>query len=200
MTGEHWDKRYIDGETPWDQGVVSEHLPAVLQEFGIEPCKVLEVGCGTGTDSIWLAQQGFDITAVDISGEAIQRAKQKATDADVTCRFLTASALEMDVDGGPFEFVFDRGCFHTNHSAWERAAFALRVAAHLVDDGRWLSLMGSTDGAPRESGPPRVSVLEIAAAVEPHFEIVELKATRFVPGSDDSAESWRCLMRKRRTW
>ena len=200
MSHEHWDKRYLDGETPWDGGNVSAHLPAVLQDFDIRPCKALEIGCGTGTDTIWLAQQGFDVTAVDISGEAIQRAEQKAAKAGASCRFVVASALEMEIEGGSFEFAFDRGCFHTNPTAWDRSAFAAKVARHLTDGGYWLSLIGSTDGAPRDSGPPRRSVLEIAAAVEPHLEIAELKATRFAPEEDTSAEAWRCVMRKRRQW
>ncbi len=200
MSGEHWDKRYIEGETPWDSNTVCAHLPATLQEHGIGAGKMLEIGCGTGTNAIWLAQQGFNVTAVDVSGEAIKRAERKAAEAGVNCRFIVVSALEMEIEGGPFEFAFDRGCFHTNHSSWDRSAFAARVAQHLTDDGHWLSLIGSTDGAPRDGGPPRLSVLEIAAAVEPHFEIVDLKSTRFAPEDDESAESWRCLMRKRRRW
>ena len=63
MADMHWDKRYLDGETPWDSGTVCGHLQAGLQDFGIEPCRALEVGCGTGTNAIWLAQQGFDVTS-----------------------------------------------------------------------------------------------------------------------------------------
>ena len=200
MSDERWDKRYLDGETPWDSGTVCEHLPTALQDFGIGPCKALEIGCGTGTNAVWLAQQGFDVTGVDISGEAIRRAEEKVEKAGASCRFLVASALEMEIEGGPFGLVFDRGCFHTNNTAWDRSAFAASVARHLTDDGYWLSLIGSTDGAPRESGPPRRSVLDIAAAVEPHLEIVELKATRFSPEPGGSPESWRCMMRKRRQW
>ena len=200
MADPQWDQRYIDGEIPWDSGTVCGHLKAALEEFGIQPGRALELGCGTGTNAVWLAQQGFDVTAVDISGEAIKRAEQKATDAAASCRFVTASVLDLDLDDDPFAFAFDRGCFHSLQAPWDRAAFAATLARHLTDDGMWFSVIGSTDGAPRDTGPPRRSVLDIAAAIEPHFELVELKATRFMPESDESAEAWRCVARKRRGW
>ena len=76
----------------------------------------------------------------------------------------------------------------------ERARFAAQVAAALAPGGLWLSLIGSTEGPPREVGPPRRSAREVALAVEPALEIVELRAAEFhVHG----VKAWFCLARRR---
>ena len=56
---EAWNEHYVKGELPWDSGVVDEHLAEVLARHHIAPGKGLEIGCGTGTNSIWLARQGL---------------------------------------------------------------------------------------------------------------------------------------------
>src|SRR4051794_2146081 len=59
----------------------------------------------------------------------------------------------------------------------ERAGFADNVAAELVEHGLWLSLIGSTEGAPRAQGPPRRSAREVINAIEPSLEIMQLRST-----------------------
>ena len=67
---EHWEERYRKGETPWDTGHPSTELQRVIREEKIRPCRAIELGCGTGNNAVWLAQQGFDVTAVDLSSLA----------------------------------------------------------------------------------------------------------------------------------
>jgi hypothetical protein len=95
---------------------------------------------------------------------------------------------------GPFHFVFDRGCFHVFDEPEERARFAGQVAAAMAPAGLWLSLIGSTEGGPREIGPPRRSAREVALAIEPVLEIVELRTAEF---SSHGAKAWFCLSRQR---
>ena len=72
--------------------------------------------------------------------------------------------------------------------------FAAQVATALAPGGLWLSLIGSTEGAPREIGPPRRSAREVALAIEPALEIVELRAAEF---HGHGAKAWFCLARRR---
>src|SRR5437879_3496719 len=110
---EHWDKRYREGESPWDTGRPSSELVRVVREEGIAPCRALELGCGTGASAVWLAQQGFDVTALDLSPMAIERAQHRADDAGVRVHFLAADVLQpLPELTGPFDFFFDRGCYH----------------------------------------------------------------------------------------
>jgi hypothetical protein len=78
-----------------------------------------------------------------------------------------------------------------------RARFAALVAGVLAPGGRWLSLIGSTEGAPRETGPPRRSARDIANAVEPSLEIIELRSIQFDVGVDLPPAAWLCLSRVR---
>ena len=74
----NWNNRYIENDTPWDSGLASKQLGIILERYNIQPGRVLDLGCGTGTNSIYLAQKRFEVTAVDCSSEAIDIAKAKA--------------------------------------------------------------------------------------------------------------------------
>src|SRR5262245_65139469 len=108
-----WDERYKTGDTPWETGQPSSELQRVLAEDGIQLCRALELGCGTGASAVWLAQQGFDVTALDLSALAIARARRRADEAGVGVRFLVADVFRPPAElSGPFDFFFDRGCYH----------------------------------------------------------------------------------------
>ncbi len=197
MNKDEWDERYRGGDAPWDRPTPTEHLPWAIETFGIAPCKVIDIGCGTGTNVIWLAQQGFDAVGVDFSPLAVAQARAKAADAGVDCSFEAVDFLDDPVGGGPFGWAFDRGCFHSVEAGAERDAFARKVADLLTPGGLWLSLIGSTDTPPREMGPPQVSARQITAAVEDRFEVLLLEANSFRNGTDETYAAWRCFMRKR---
>lgn len=174
-----------------------KNLIAWVERRSITPCAVLDIGCGTGENSIWLSQQEFDVTGCDLSATAIERAKEKAVAANVDCAFQTADFLEDHLPGAPFGFVFDRGCLHCIAGESDRRQFARNVAAHLTTDGLWLSLIGNADGPDREVGPPQLTAAEVVATVEPHFEILSLEAGHFGSDQEEPPCCWICLMSKR---
>jgi SAM-dependent methyltransferase len=188
-----WNESYASGQTPWDTGEPEPLLVEFVTSRAVTPCTMLEIGAGTGTNAIWMAQRGFDVLGVDLSPLAIERAQAKMAGSALRCRFAASDFLAAPPDG-PFQFVFDRGCFHVFDEADERERFAAHVAAALAPGGLWLSLIGSTEGPPREVGPPRRSAREIAVAIEPALEIVELRSAEFQGGK---ANAWLCLARKR---
>jgi SAM-dependent methyltransferase len=168
-------------------------LIGVIESRAIAPGRTLEIGCGTGTNAIYLAEHGFDVVGIDISPLAVDHARAKAHGR---CRFDTLDFMSEAPPGGPFQFVFDRGCFHTFDEDRERERFAQRVAADLVVGGVWLSLIGSTEGQPREVGPPRRSAREIIDAIEPSLEILQLRSGEFGV-HEEQLKAWLCLSRKR---
>jgi cyclopropane fatty-acyl-phospholipid synthase-like methyltransferase len=192
-----WDKRYVEGELPWDSDKPDVHLAGAIAAHSIKPGKALEIGCGTGTNSIWLAQHGFEVTGMDISQTAIAKAKEKASAAGVNCHLHVGDFMVEQVPGAPFDFVYDRGCLHVFQGHEELSRFASRVGAVLASEGMWHSLIGSTDGPPRDTGPPRHSATEIVAAVEPHFEILELRSTTFDNESHRHVRAWVLVARRR---
>ncbi len=160
----------------------------------VTPGPALEIGAGTGTNAIWMAERGFDLFGVDVSPLAVERSQAKMEGRTLSCRFAVWDILAAPPPGGPFQFVFDRGCFHVFDEPGERQRFAAHVAAALAPGGLWLSLIGSTEGLPREIGPPRRSAREVTLAVEPALEIVELRSAGF---RDHNTKAWFCLSRQR---
>jgi len=192
-----WDERYKNGDLPWDTGVPDEHLVHFVRGGGVAAGRALEIGCGTGTNSVWLAEQGFSVVGVDVSPRAIEAANERLAGRDLDCRFAARDFLTEAVARGPFAFAFDRGCLHSFDDAASRARFAERVAELLAPGGLWLSLVGSTEGPPREEGPPRRTARELVTAIEPALEIVELRSTAFRSTGGRTPQAWYCLSRRR---
>jgi SAM-dependent methyltransferase len=190
-----WNESYASGELPWDTGEPEPILVEFVSSGRVEPARALDIGTGTGTNSIYLAEHGFDVLGIDIAPRAVERANAKLNGRALPCRFAALDILAAAPEGGPFEFAFDRGCFHVFDEAEERARFAAQVAAALAPGGLWLSLIGSTEGPSREVGPPRRSAREVTLAIEPILEIVELRAAEF---RGHGAPAWLCLSRQRR--
>ena len=192
-----FEERYAKGDTPWDLGRADANLVEMVEKMPVKSCRALDIGCGTGDNSLWLARKAFQVTGVDVSARAIKEARNKAQQDSVECRFLVADFLKQQVDGAPFGFVFDRGCFHSFDSAEERRLFAENVGAHLGKGGLWLSLIASADAPQRDPGPPRLSAAEIVFVVEPFFEIRSLVSGRLDSNRPDPVRCWVCTMKKR---
>ena len=189
-----WNESYKSGELPWDTGEPELLLVEFVGSGRVVPCRTLEIGAGTGTNALWLAERGFDVVGIDIAPLAVERAAVKLGGRDLRCCFQTLDFLDADPPDPPFQFVFDRGCFHVFDEPDERSRFASRVASILAPGGLWLSLIGSTEGPPREVGPPRRSAREVTLAVEPALEIIELRSAEF---RAHGAQAWFCLSRRR---
>lgn len=189
----HYEKGYM----PWDHTKPDFNLVDTIQNQNIKPCKTLEIGCGTGSDSIWLASQGFNVCAVDVSPIAINMAIEKAKEATVKCQFLVKDFLNDTIPDPPYSFVFDRGYFHSFKTNGRRKKIAKYIAYYLADDGLWLSLIGNCDSPPRDSGPPARSAKDIIRATEPFFELQFLKTSVFGNEQNNPAKNWVCLLKKR---
>jgi methyl halide transferase len=194
---QRWDKRYASGDLPWDTGRHDGSLERIIARHSVQPCRVLELGCGTGSNAIWLAERGFEVSAVDVSPLAVARARSKAQHANVEVDFVESDVFEGAFPPAAFGFVFDRGCFHSFPEPEERDRFAQYVHDHLQPGGLWLSLIGSKDSPPREEGPPKLSAAEVLSHVEPLFEVVLLDAIHFDSDQRAPAAAWACLLRKR---
>lgn len=197
MSERDWNEHYASGVLPWDSADPDPHLVDFVEGGMIAPARVLEVGCGTGTNAIWLASRGFEVHGIDIAPLAIESAEGKRRASEVNVRFSVLDFLREEPPSGPFDFVFDRGVLHVFDAADERARFAARVAELLRPGGHWLSLVGSTEGPPRDHGPPRRSARDLIAAVEPVLELVQLRATLFDAELPSRVAAWVLLARAR---
>jgi 2-polyprenyl-3-methyl-5-hydroxy-6-metoxy-1,4-benzoquinol methylase len=83
--GGRFEQRYETGDTPWDIGKPDLNLMQAVTATPIQPCKALDIGCGTGDNTIWLSRQRFQVVGVDASETAIAKAREKALQARVAC-------------------------------------------------------------------------------------------------------------------
>lgn len=191
-----WNERYSSGNLPWDTGRPDPHLVDLVGSGNLTARTVLEVGCGTGTNALWLAARGFDVTGVDVSSLAVERAKAKAEHSGGRCRFRTLDFLRDPIEG-TFDLVFDRGCFHSFDRAEDRSRYAEHVGRVLSEEGRWVSVIGSTEGPERDSGPPRRTIRDIADAVEPFLKILELRSTHLDAELPTTPVAWLLVAGRR---
>ena len=190
-----WEERYRTGDTPWDTGQPSSELKRVVAQEQIRPGRAIEMGCGNGANAVWLAKQGFDVTAVDLSSAAISKARALAVSENVDVRFLCADVLHLP-DLGTYDFIFDRGCYHvvrrTDVQSYQRT---LRQVTHA---GSTCLVLAGNAREPHQPGPPVVSEHEIREELGAVFEIVWLREFRFdqVEAVGVRFLAWSCLMRR----
>jgi SAM-dependent methyltransferase len=192
-----WNESYRSGDLPWDTGRPSSELQRVVSESKIQPCRALEIGCGTGTNSVWLAQQGFNVTGIDLAPLAVEQAERRALAVGVKARFLVANVLQLPDLGGPFAFFFDRGCYH----AVRRQAptqYASAVAQVLASGAHGLILAGNAR-EPHDPGPPVVTEGQLRTELGVAFDILDLREFHFdeAPGVPERFLGWSCQIKKR---
>src|SRR5690348_3867365 len=98
-----WDARYRKHDAAMWSGRPNGRL--VAEATGLTPGRALDVGCGEGADAIWLAQQGWTVTAIDVSDVAVGRAREAAKRAGVEVAWISGDALATAPPGGSFDLV-----------------------------------------------------------------------------------------------
>ncbi|WP_431997636.1 class I SAM-dependent methyltransferase [Streptomyces fungicidicus] len=118
-----WDARYADRQQLWS-GRPNGAL--VAEVAGLVPGRVLDVGCGEGADAVWLARGGWDVTALEVSGVALERAAGHAQDAGVAIRWVHAALTEAALPPASFDLVSAQypALLRTPDAAAERALLA----------------------------------------------------------------------------
>ncbi len=104
---------------PWDTQVSPPELMEFIAQYA--PGRALDLGCGTGTNVITLAQHGWRVTGVDYVGRALRQAKKKAQQAGVTADFQVDDVTKLKNITGVFDLVLDIGCFHSLATNEKRA-------------------------------------------------------------------------------
>ncbi len=97
-----WDERYAGADSIWS-GAPNGELVSELAE--LVPGRALDVGCGEGADAIWLTQQGWQVTALDVSRVAVDRARALAARAGVQVEWVVSGMVEAAPELGVFDLV-----------------------------------------------------------------------------------------------
>jgi SAM-dependent methyltransferase len=98
-----WDARYSERDGARWSGRPNGRLLAEVAS--LTPGRALDVGCGEGADAIWLARNGWTVTAIDISDVAVIRAREAAELAGALVEWIRGDALQAPFPAGSFDFV-----------------------------------------------------------------------------------------------
>jgi len=194
---EGWDRAYRGGRKPgWDIGRAASDLIKAVEDGKLRPSRVVELGCGSGTNAIYLAQKGFDVTTIDIAPAAIAVAEEKARKAGVKVRFLVADVLAPP-RLEPFDLIFDRGCYHGVRGS--SAAGYVEAVRRLSRPGTLLLILAGNANEERSGGPPRIDEEQLCGDFGKSFDVVELRETRFdtVDPTGKGALAWFALLRRK---
>ena len=164
------------GEPPWDIG---RPQPAVvrLAEAGLLGGAVLDAGCGTGENSLYLAARGTAVVGFDFVRAAVERARAKARERGAAVEFLAMDALRLGEWGRTFDAALDCGLFHT-FTDEERPRYVDGLRA-VLREGAALHLLCFSEEELSEGGPRRVTQAEIREAFREGFRIEWIRPERF---------------------
>jgi len=133
-----FEKTYEKPGAVWTNKEPPEELVELIESGKIKPCKVLDVGCGEGFYSIYLAKKGFDVTGSDISEKAIAYAKENAEKAGAKIRFIVRDLNNLSELKEKFDFVLEWAILHCiPFEQWKR--HIENVSNLLNEGGKYLS-------------------------------------------------------------
>ena len=164
------------GTPPWDIGRPQQEVVR-LEESGKISGDVLDVGCGTGENALYLASRGHEMWGVDSAPSAIAIARRKAEERGLAVTFLVQDTLNLNEIGRTFDTVIDIGLFHTLSDP-ERPCFVRNLSEVLKPGGNYFMLAFS-ELEPGGYGPRRITQKEIRAAFSDGWRINEIQATIF---------------------
>lgn len=180
------EKTYrLANSAPWSFSEPHSELVKLIENNQLEPCAVLEVGCGDGFHAIYLASMGFKVTAFDSSLAAIENARANASKAGVACNFQIMDHDKIGSFHKKFDFIFDWRFLHelTNEEAREK--YISLVADQLTDNGKYLTVSFSGESTLWGDGKIRkapngnelyfATMADMKALLEKRFNIISEK-------------------------
>ena len=185
---------YAIGVTPWERAgdTGREQLNQLFEQVEARrggPGQALDLGCGSGTHAVALAERGWRVTGVDQIGKALGRARKRANEHGASVRFVKADVTRLDPStvGTGYDLLLDIGCFHGLQPA-NQAAMGRSIESVAAADATLLMLAFKPGAAPRPL-PQGADAASIEAAL-PGWRVVEteLAVTGGMPGPLRKAE------------
>ena len=161
-----WDERWETGHTPWDTQAVT---PALAQKLRCGKGRCLVPGCGRGHDAAYLAEIGFQVTAVDISPGALQAARDRYPEARVD--WVQGDMLAMAFPA-EFDLVWEYTCFCALLPE-DRPTYLDQVWQTLRPGGRYMGLVFQSVRDPEDGPPFQVDPAAFKVALGSRFNLVD---------------------------
>ena len=191
-----WDTYYEDNEVekmPWYEKNLDHDLDNEIISRNLNKGRFLDLGTGPGTQAIQLAKRGFDVTATDLSENAIGKAKKLSN----TVNFVTDDFLNSKLLDNEFDFIFDRGCFHVFDIS-QRQNYIKQIKRILNDNGiLFLKCMSVEEkNLPDDDKPHKLSKQEIIDIFSNDFNIQSMRDSFFKGTLDHFPKALFTVMKK----
>ncbi len=195
LTFEDWDRLYREGRPPWETGLVADELVKLIDEGTIPVSRVLEMGCGTGANAVCLSKKGFEVTAIDSSPTALERARRRGRLENAPVHFILDDVFEFAKHSEPFDVIFDAGFYH--FARRDNLDQLLDLLWRVTQPGSYyVTLAGNADDK-SEGGPPRVTEEEVYGELGRILDMVQLRTFRFAsPDREEGYLGWSCVMKR----
>lgn len=173
---DRFDDSYIAGFAPWDIGRAQPEF-VHLVEAGRITGRVIELGCGTGENALFLARSGLEVVGVDGSPEAIRQARAKVAGADMPVTFEIGDVLDLGGDAERFDNATDSGVFHVFEDE-DRPRYAASVR-RVLQPGGHLFILCFSEREPGDRGPRRVTQRELRDTFTDGWTVDSIDAAHF---------------------
>jgi SAM-dependent methyltransferase len=177
IKGRLWNIFYW-GKPPWDTGKPQKWLVKLVDNGRLKPCKTIDLGCGEGRETIYLAKKGFKVIGVDFSNRAINKARLRAKEANVDAKFLVGDVTNLKDIKGKFDLVVDNTCLHTIYSSKARDKYVQTVLNLTKTDSHYFLRCFVKDPVKRVnpiSSLVRLGLNEVEQRFDKYFEIEKIR-------------------------
>ncbi|MFQ5736304.1 MAG: class I SAM-dependent methyltransferase [Thermodesulfobacteriota bacterium] len=191
-----WEKLYREEkveELPWFHRGLDHDLARALEELGLKGGTALDLGTGPGTQAMALARRGFKVTATDLSETAITNAAVEARKNGLDIEWMPDDILDTRLSG-PFDFVFDRGCFHVLPP--DRREDYARTLARLVRPGGYLFLKCFSHLETMDGGPYRFTPEQLREIFSGLFTVAQVRKSVFLGTLKEPPKALFCVLKR----
>ncbi len=133
-----YDRAKSADDLPWHRTEPPALLVEAVAARQTPPGRALDIGCGSGVFSVWLAERGYDVTAIDFTPAALEMARDRAQKAGADITFHEVDVTTPWEASAPFDVVVDSGCLHCFGAPAPRAAYRANVLSWLAPNGDYL--------------------------------------------------------------
>jgi 2-polyprenyl-3-methyl-5-hydroxy-6-metoxy-1,4-benzoquinol methylase len=208
---EWWNNFYSDKEKPipFFKNIADENLISYFDRELIKHGKALDIGCGNGRNSFYLAQRGLEANGIDFSKTSIEWGKQIAKEQSIKVNFSCQSIFEFQDKPESFDFIYDSGCLH-HIKPHRRNQYLKTILKYLKPDGYFAMVCFNLKGGANISdydvyrdnsmlGGLGFSEYKLKTILEPYFEIIEFREMKESTDENIFGKSflWTVLMKKK---
>ncbi|UCG23323.1 MAG: class I SAM-dependent methyltransferase [Chloroflexota bacterium] len=182
-------ERYASGDVPWDDPLPPPEV--VNHVAGLHPGRALDLGCGYGRASIYLAGLGWKVDGIDFIPDAIAEAARRAKAVGVKARFHISAATDLDYLAGPYDFALDVGCCH-NMNGEDLVRYRDQLCRLVRPDGDFMLFARlREDEGDQDDGPGGISREELEQVFASCFKLTRMeRGSTEVPGQASWPSAW----------